>query len=159
MVKSSTIPYFSFISLLRYLVISMGQFRSFEEMSVWQESRDLTRSVIEICKREKVKRDFAFIDQITRAARSISANIAEGCDAQTNAEFIQFLGYAKRSASEVRSHLYDGIDEAYISKEEFTQLADKTKKIGSMIAKLIHHLQSLPVSYKRTYKQNNEITK
>jgi len=77
-------------------------------------------------------------------------------------QFIEFLGYAKRSAAEVRAHLYDAIDEHYISQEEFDALAKQTIKIGSMIAKLIHHLQSLPYQFKRTFTQQspkNQITK
>ncbi len=131
----------------------MSKFRKFEEMEVWQESRKLVRIVREICKRPKVCKDFAFIDQITRAARSVSANIAEGSDSMTNAEFIQFLGYSKRSASEVRSHLYDSLDEEYISKDEFEKNADLIAKIQSMLAKLIHHLQKTNKQYKRTYKE------
>ena len=69
---------------------------TFENLDIWIESRKLVRSVRRICKRPNVKNDFAFIDQITRAVRSISANIAEGSDTMTNAEYIQFLGYAKR---------------------------------------------------------------
>jgi four helix bundle protein len=38
------------------------------------------------------------------------ANIAEGFDAGSDAEFIRFLGYARRSASEVQSHLYIALD-------------------------------------------------
>jgi len=96
--------------------------------------------------------EFSFIDQITRAGRSISANIAEGNDALSILSFIEFLGYAKRSCAEVRSHLYDAIDEQYVSREEFDALSDRTRKICSMIAKLIHHLQSLDSTKKRTLK-------
>ena len=129
----------------------MAQFRSFEDIQVWQESRKLLWSIRQICKREKVQRDFSFIDQITRSARSISTNIAEGSDAMTPPEFIQFLGYAKRSSGETRSHLYDALDEQYISRSEFDMYTDQTKKICSMIAKLIHHLQSLDPTWKRTF--------
>ncbi len=137
----------------------MAQFRSFEDMMCWQEGRNLVKAIRAICKREGVRRDYPFVDQMTRSTRSICANIAEGCDALTTKEFIAFLGNAKRSASEVRSHLYDALDENYISKEEFASIADQCKKIQAMLAKLIHHLQSLPTNYKRTFKRNNEITK
>ncbi|MEK7218501.1 MAG: four helix bundle protein [Patescibacteria group bacterium] len=129
----------------------MAQFRSFEEIHAWQEGRILIREIRAICNRPKVKRDFAFIDQITRAARSICANIAEGCDAMTPPEFCNYLGIAKRSTAEVRSHLYDALDEEYLSQDEFTAMQDKCKKIQAMIAKLIHHLQSLDPDLKRTY--------
>lgn len=132
----------------------MAHFYKFEDMEVWKEARDLSRLVRQVCKRESVKRDFTFVDQITRSVRSITTNIAEGSDAMTIPEFIQFLGYAKRSASEVRSHLFDALDEQYISRLELENMADRTKKIGSMIARLIHHLQSLNPNLKRTFKQN-----
>lgn len=143
----------------------MGQFRTFEDMECWKEARALIRKVRAICKRIPASRDFSFCDQITRAARSIAANIAEGSDALTTPEFISLLGYAKRSSSEVRSHLYDALDEHYVTQEEFELLQDQCRKIQSMIAKLIHYLQSLSQSFKRTYKRSfvaslqNEVTK
>lgn len=70
-------------------------------------------------------------------------------------EFINFLGYAKRSAAEVRAHLYDAIDDGYISEEEFVDLNALALKIQRMIAKLIHYLQSLDHDYKRTYKEES----
>ncbi len=131
----------------------MNKFRKFEDIMAWQEARGLIREIRSICRKHDARKDFAFVDQITRAARSVAANIAEGCDSMTNAEFIQFLGYSKRSVSEVRSHLYDAFDEKYLSKDEFDVLCDKTYKISSMLAKLIHHLQRTDKNLKRTYKK------
>lgn len=119
-------------------------------MQVWQESRKVVREIRSVCKRPLVKHDFAFIDQITRAARSISANIAEGNDSMTTPQFITFLGYAKASAAEVRSHLFDALDEKYISDEEFKNLFERSKAISKMLAKLIHYLQSTDLPLPRT---------
>lgn len=131
----------------------MATFKNFEDIEAWQESRTLIHMVRKICKRDCVKKDYSFVDQVTRASRSIAANIAEGNDALTAPDFINFLGHAKRSAAEVRSHFYDALDEGYISKEEFESLADHTKKICSMLAKLIHYLQTLDQKQKRTMKE------
>ena len=128
----------------------MTAFNSFEEIGAWQEGRKLKQAIRHICKRKNVERDFAFVDQITRSVRSISVNIAEGFESLTNPDFIKFLGYAKRSAGEVRSHLYDAMDEGYISREEFEKHAIHTKQICRMIAKLIHYLQSTDQKKKRT---------
>lgn len=94
----------------------MTTFTTFEEIESWQKSRVLIQKIRNICKKQNVKTDFSFTDQITRAARSIAANIAEGNDASTSKEFAKFLSYAKRSCAEVHSHLYDAIDEEYISQ-------------------------------------------
>jgi four helix bundle protein len=136
----------------------MATFQSFEEIDAWQESRKLVKAVRAVCRRPNVERDFAFVDQITRAARSVSANIAEGFESLTTPEFITFLGYAKRSCGEVRSHLYDALDEKYITQDEFDRFAEESKKICRMLAKLIQYLQSHDQKRKRTHKSttNNE---
>ncbi|MBU0767338.1 four helix bundle protein [Patescibacteria group bacterium] len=137
----------------------MSTFTSFEEIEAWREGRKLIKEIREICKKSHVKRDFSFVDQISRSSRSICANIAEGFESMTVPEFIQFLGYAKRSAGEVRSHLYDALDDNYITEEEFLKHSGNSKRIGSMIAKLIHYLQSIDQTQKRTLKNPQPITK
>lgn len=42
------------------------------------------------------------------------ANIAEGFDSRSNSEFIQFLNYALRSASELQSHIYIARTRLYV---------------------------------------------
>ena len=67
-------------------------------------------------------------------------NIAEGFDAGTDAEFIRFLAYARRSASEVQSQLYLALDRGYITEQNLHDtyaLATETKRlINGLIAYL-----------------------
>jgi four helix bundle protein len=122
----------------------MTSFTSFEEIKVWQKSRILTKKIRVVCRRENVKRDFAFVDQISRSSRSIMDNIAEGFESQTNRQFVTFLGYAKRSCAEVRSQLYGALDDGYITTAECKDLMLQAHEIGKMLYKLIQHLQSQP---------------
>ncbi len=46
-------------------------------------------------------------------------NIAEGFGAGSRAEFIRFLVYAQRSASELQSEIYVAVDQGYIGRNEF----------------------------------------
>lgn len=116
-------------------------FVSFEEIEAWKEARELRKIVRVFCQRAIDKKDWSWADQISRSALSIMANIAEGNDTNTNAEFVVFLGYAKRSSAETRSHLYCGLDEGYMTQEEFSKACEKTKKIGAQLAKLIQYLR------------------
>jgi four helix bundle protein len=75
----------------------------FEDLIVWQLAIDLAASVYAAF---QTSRDFALRDQVQRAAVSISSNIAEGYERDSNADFIRFLYYAKGSCGEVRSQLY-----------------------------------------------------
>lgn len=120
----------------------MAKFTSFEDIHAWQKSRKLIREIRYICKRENVCRDFAFIDQITKASRSISYNIAEGFESGSNKEFARFLRYSRRSAAEVRAQLYDALDEEYISKQEFLDLKLQITEIGKMLTRLIQYLHN-----------------
>ena len=77
-----------------------------------------------------------------RATVSITANIAEGFDANSDDEFVRFLRYALRSATEVQSHLYVAVDQGYISGEDFTQLYDQATEVKSLIAGFIRYLKA-----------------
>ena len=77
--------------------------------------------------------DFGLKDQIQRASVSIMANVAEGFDACSNIEFLRFLGYARRSSVEVKSHLYIALDLNYISEGSFTEMIDQTQKCTALI--------------------------
>lgn len=80
-----------------------GKIESFEDLQVWQKAIEVAAAVytaFEKC------RDFSFRDQVQRAAVSISSNIAEGYERDSNADFIRFLYYAKGSCGEVRSQLH-----------------------------------------------------
>ncbi|HLD63909.1 MAG TPA: four helix bundle protein [Candidatus Peribacteraceae bacterium] len=116
-------------------------FQSFEDIHAWQETRNFLGWLRIVCERPNVRRDWSWIDQIRRATLSIMSNIAEGNDAQTNAEFVQFLGYAKRSANEARSQLYYALDAGYVSQEEWQTWVDVTKKIASQLHNLIRYLR------------------
>jgi len=78
---------------------------SFEDLKVWQDTRDFVKSIYEITTTDSFKKDYGLKDQIQRAAVSIMNNIAEGFERNNNKEFITFLKYSKGSAGEVRSTL------------------------------------------------------
>jgi len=117
-------------------------FHTFEEIEAWKEARALANVSRIFLKRAREQHDYGWADQLSRALLSIMANIAEGNDAKTNAEFIGFLGYAKRSAAESRSHFYFGLDAGYITEEEFAEASKRAQKIGAQLAKLMTYLHS-----------------
>lgn len=114
----------------------------FEDIEAWKAARELTQAVYDSTANSRFSRDFGLRDQTQRAAVSIMANIAEGFDCQTRQGFIQFLGYAFRSATEVQSHLYVALDQEYISREEFDKLYQRAKEIKNMIGGFIRYLRS-----------------
>jgi four helix bundle protein len=113
----------------------------FEDIEAWEISRNLCCLVYDVVKKERFSRDFGLKEQICKASVSIMANIAEGFDAGTNAEFVRFLTYAQRSASEVQSELYVAFDQGYVSKGEFDEIYSAAGKARSKIGAFIRYLK------------------
>lgn len=122
----------------------MGKFNSFEEINSWQKARIFNKKIYEITENPKFKNDSDFIRQIRRASISISSNIAEGFERNTDKEFIYFLYVAKASAGEVRSQLYLAIDLEYITKQEFKELIDLVTEISKLLSGFIKYLSPKP---------------
>lgn len=120
----------------------MGKFNSFEEINSWQKARIFNRKIYVITENQSFKKDFDLARQIRRASVSISSNIAEGFERNTDKEFIYFLYVAKASAGEVRSQLYLAFDLEYIKKQEFEQLLESVTEISRLLGGFIKYLSS-----------------
>jgi len=117
----------------------------FEEIEAWQLARELTRRVYRLTKKPGFAKDYGLKNQMQEAAGSSMHNTAEGFDAETNAEFIRFLRYAKRSCTEVQSELYVALDEDYISPNEFEEVYDQAGCTRAAIRGFINYLREYEV--------------
>lgn len=118
----------------------MGKFNSFEEINSWKKARIFNKRIYETTNGSEFKKDFDLVRQIRRASISISSNIAEGFERNTDKEFIYFLYVAKASAAEVRSQLYLALDLNYIKKIEFEELFNEISDISKLISGFIKYL-------------------
>ena len=113
----------------------------FEDIEAWQLARELTQKVYCLTKKPGFAKDYGLKRQIQDAAGSSMHNIAEGFDSETNAEFIRFLRYAKRSCTEVQSELYVALDEEYISTNEFKDVYEQARRTRAAIRGFINYLK------------------
>jgi len=113
----------------------------FEDIEAWQLARKLTQNIYRMTKKPRFLRDYSLKGQIQGAAGSTMHNIAEGFDSETNAEFIRFLRYAKRSCTEVQSELYVAFDQEYISKTEFNELYEQARQTRAAVFGFIKYLK------------------
>ena len=120
----------------------MAKITRFEDLEIWKEGRNLRRQMYLFTKRKEFSRDFSLLDQLRRASVSITSNIAEGFDAQSNPEFIRFLKYSRRSTSEVKDQLYVALDEAYITEKEFLETYELASKVSKMLFGFIRYLKN-----------------
>jgi four helix bundle protein len=107
---------------------------TFENLQVWQEAVELAARVYTIF---HACGDFSFRDQVRRAAVSVSSNIAEGYERDSNIEFIRFLFIAKASCGEVRSQTYVARKVQLIADPSATELIEQARQLSRRIQRLI----------------------
>lgn len=110
-------------------------------MPVWQLAKQITINIYKISNQGALSKDFAFRNQICRAALSISSNIAEGFERGSPKEFIQFLHIARGSAGEVRSQLIIANELGYLPKNKYPELKDSLENILRQTTALIQSLK------------------
>ena len=92
--------------------------RSFEDLDCWKASRDLRRFVAaEIIPKLPKDERYRMGDQLLRAARSATANIAEGYGRFHYLDNAKFCSNARGSCWEVLDHLITAVDEGFASEE------------------------------------------
>jgi four helix bundle protein len=80
------------------------------------------------------------IDQIIRASRSVTANIAEGYGRYHYREFAQFYRQGRGSLYEMIDHLIVACDEGYISNEELNRLKREIQECLAILNGFINYL-------------------
>ncbi len=114
----------------------------FEDLECWKEARTLANEVFALTNQTTFRRAYRLIDQMTGAAISVMNNIVEGFDSQSNAEFIKFLGYARRSASEVQTCLYVALDNGLMNRSQFEGTYQQAEKTQKFIDGFLRYLRS-----------------
>ncbi len=120
----------------------MGNLNSFEELDVWKECRLLRIRISELSKTFPKNEEYRLKDQLIRASRSVTANIAEGFGRFHFQENIQFCRQARGSLSEIKDHLITALDENYIDKPALESFFVDVEKCTRMLNGYIGYLKS-----------------
>ena len=90
--------------------------RDFTDLQVWQLARELRNHIYNLSRKFPPEERYGLVQQIRKAASSITANIAEGFGRYSFQENIQFCRQSRGSAYEVRDHLITAADQGYIAQ-------------------------------------------
>jgi four helix bundle protein len=108
----------------------------FEDLIAWQKARAVTKEIYHVTDRPSLPTDYRYLDQLRSSAVSVMANIAEGFERGSAAEFHRFLSISKASCAELRSHLYVGVDTGRITSEDFERLLCLAEEVARIIGAL-----------------------
>jgi four helix bundle protein len=80
--------------------------KNFKNLRIWQNGMEITKMIYELVQSLPKNERFGLINQITRAAVSIPANIAEGSSRESEKDNCRFLQIALGSCFELETLLY-----------------------------------------------------
>jgi len=107
--------------------------RDFRKIQVWERAHHFTLQIYKITSSFPKDELYGLTSQMRRSAASVSANIAEGCGRDTQAELARFVHIASGSASELEYHLILAHDLGYINDELYPKLNSEINEIKRML--------------------------
>jgi four helix bundle protein len=113
---------------------------TFEELACYQEARILRKTISEFCRTLPGEEKYRLKDQIIRASRSVTANIAEGYGRHHHPENIQFCRQARGSLTEVLDHLNTAIDESYLDRAHYLAVRTQVEQVWKVLNGYIAYL-------------------
>ena len=124
----------------------MANLSSFEELECWKEAASLRRKVRVKTKTFPPDEKFRLTDQLIRASRSATANIAEGFGRYHYQENTQFCRQSRGSLHEIIDHLIVANEEGYLTDEELNELKLHTHKCITILNGYINYLQKAKIN-------------
>ena len=114
---------------------------NFTDLEVWKKARVFRNNIFALTAGfPKVER-YALTDQLLRASRSITANLAEGHGRFHYQENIRFCRIARGSLFEVLDHLICAADSKYITNEQLKAFKEDCEEINRILNGYIGYLK------------------
>jgi four helix bundle protein len=111
----------------------------FEDLKVWQKAVELAVKIYEVTGKEPFKKDFGLRDQMRRASVSISSNISEGDQLESDKSAIRHFRIAKGSTAELFTQSVIAFRIGYLGTADFNYLKNECQEILAMLTNLIKH--------------------
>ena len=118
------------------------ELRTFEHLECWKACRGLRRFATMIAKKLPREEDYRLKDQILRATRSSTANIAEGYGRFHYQENIQYCQNTRGSVYEVLDNFITGYDEELLTADMLIECRLNVEKSASLLNGYIRYLET-----------------
>src|SRR3989338_9170512 len=105
---------------------------SFTDLFAWKEAHKLVIFIYKVTKQFPKDEMFGLVNQIRRAAVSITSNIAEGFSRQSSKEKIQFYSIAQGSVTEVQNQLVVSRDVGYLDNSQYSDMQTQSIRVHKL---------------------------
>jgi four helix bundle protein len=107
--------------------------QSFKDLVAWQRSIELTVGIYQLTAGFPDSERFGLTNQMRRASVSIASNIAES----TKGEYVQFLGHARGSCSELETQIVIARSVGFGAHANLDSADSLCNEVGRMLGGLI----------------------
>jgi len=119
---------------MKYKVSSMGnKIKSFTDLIGWKKAHQFVLKIYKITKNFPKTEKYCLVDQLRRAAVSITSNIAEGFYRRTSIDKSHFYYTSLGSLAEIQNQLILSRDLDYINNKYFQELGRESIEIHKLI--------------------------
>lgn len=108
----------------------------YRELTVWQKAMRVAMEVYRLAPRLPREETYGMRSQLTRAAASVPANIAEGWTRESDKEKAQFLAIAQGSLAEAETFLTLCEKIGWFPKADTSRLRESMEEVGKMLTTL-----------------------
>ena len=115
---------------------------SFKNLLIWQRAVELSLATYKLTELFPSAERFGLTSQLRRAAVSVASNIAEGYGRSTRGEYLQFLGHARGSNSELQTQLVIATALKMGTESDLRQAEQLAQEVGRMLVALMKRLRS-----------------
>jgi four helix bundle protein len=110
--------------------------QSHRDLKVWQKAMELAEAVYRLSARLPTTETYRLGSQMTRAAASVAANIAEGNARGTRRDYANFLSIAKGSLMETETFLMLAVRLKFLEQQEAAPTLSLITEISKMLTAL-----------------------
>jgi four helix bundle protein len=119
--------------------------KNYRELKVWKNGVEIVKMTYHFVKLIPAGEKFGIISQMTRAAVSIPANIAEGSSRNSDKDYVRFLQIALGSAFELQTYFIIATEMKWAKESEVNEvqklLEEEVKMIQAFIRKIANSQQ------------------
>ena len=114
--------------------------RSFEELECWKACTEVRRFITQLVRTYPKEEKFGLVDDMKRAARSTTHNIAEGFGRYHFQENIQFCRMSRGSLCELIDQLITSKDEGFITDSDYAKGRELISRAMALLNGYINYL-------------------
>lgn len=119
------------------LLSHLKKIHSFTDLIVWQKSHKFVIQIYKVTANFPNQEKYGLVDQLRRAAVSITSNIAEGFYRRTSIDKSHFYFTSLGSLAEIQNQLIISRDLNYINNDLFQRLGKDSVEVHKLINGLI----------------------